>query len=100
MVKKIKIDFKEISEEAIKNAREDREKTTALLGDMLTYVQGGGDRVADVGLILAKYMETLQRSNEQLVKVAALARKDEVLKSDKLSEEDREAIFDELNKGN
>lgn len=98
MAKKINIDFKEISVEAIENARSDREKTNALIGDMLQYVRVSPERVAEVGLILAKYVETLQRSNEQLVKVAALARKDEIIKGETLSQIDRDRIFDDLNK--
>lgn len=98
MARKTKIDFKEIASEAMKNAREDREKTNQLLYDMLQYIKNSEDRIAQVGLILAKYMETLQRSNEQLVKMAALAQKRETTASGKLSDEDRDAIFEELNK--
>lgn len=98
MARKTKIDFKEIASEEMKNAREDREKTNQLLYDMLQYIKNSEDRIAQVGLILAKYMETLQRSNEQLVKMAALAQKRETTASGKLSDEDRDAIFEELNK--
>ena len=42
-------------------------------------------------------METLQRSNEQLVKIASLKQKNEVGDSS-LTEQEREEIFEELNK--
>ena len=45
----------------------------------------------------AKYVETLQRSNEQLVKLAGLKMKEEK-KSTGLTSEDRDEIFNQLNK--
>lgn len=98
MAKKIQIDFQQLSEEVIKNAREDREKTNQLLYDLLEYIKGGEDRVASNGLTLAKYVETLQRSNEQITKIAALARKEEAGKPAGLSDSAREAIFEKLKK--
>ena len=35
------------------------------------------DVVPDLGQVAAKYMETLQRSNEQLVKIASLVHKEQ-----------------------
>ena len=50
-------------------------------------------RHGQVGQIAAKYVETLQRSNEQLVKIAALIQKK--TKSDVgLTENDKNEIFD------
>ena len=50
----------------------------------------------EMGSIAAKYVENLQRSNEQMVKLAALLQKQ---KSDQigLSADDKEQIFDLLN---
>jgi CRISPR/Cas system CSM-associated protein Csm2 small subunit len=45
----------------------------------------------DEHITLAKYVETLQRSNEQIVKIATLLSKNE--KSDGLSETDMEDIY-------
>lgn len=99
MEKKVKIDFKNLSEEAIRNAREDRELTKQLLFDMIEYVKGSEDRVASCGLTLAKYVETLQRSNEQITKVATLTRKEDSARSAGLSDSTRDAIFDKLQHG-
>ena len=44
---------------------------------LMKYMQVSDDRHKEVGIIAAKYLETLQRSNEQLVKIAALASKKE-----------------------
>ena len=46
-----------------------------------------------LGLVAAKYLETLQRSNEQLVKVAALLQKKQG-KSEGFTEKDKDELFD------
>lgn len=83
-------------EDATKNIIEDRAATKTLLMTIMKFMQTGEDRHKDVGLIAAKYLETLQRSNEQLVKLAALLQKQE-RKNDSISEEDRQELFDLIN---
>ena len=68
----MKHDFELLSEEALDNIRKDREQTRELLNDLIKYISGAEDRHRDVGMTAAKYVETLQRSNEQLVKIASL----------------------------
>ena len=51
-----------------------------------------------VGVIAAKYVETLQRSNEQLVKLASLVQKKSSSNTD-LSEEDKNEIFEIIQGG-
>lgn len=89
--------FENLTKEAIQNIREDREQTKELLGDLIKYLSGAEERHKEVGLTAAKYLETLQRSNEQLVKIASLKQKTEKEDSS-LSEQEREEIFKELNK--
>jgi len=84
-------------EEAIKNIREDRAITATLLTDLVVYLRAAEERHREVGPVAAKYVETLQRSNEQLVKVAALIQKKANVKVN-LTEEDKDEIFDILNK--
>ena len=93
----MKQNFSKLTEEAINNIREDREQTKELLQDLIKYLTGAEERHKEVGITAAKYMETLQRSNEQLVKIASLKQKNEVGDSS-LSEQEREEIFEELNK--
>tara|TARA_Y100000034_G_C6838877_1_gene379329 strand:+ start:771 stop:1058 length:288 start_codon:yes stop_codon:yes gene_type:complete len=81
-------------EESIDNIRKDRDITKALLKDVMTYLAGDDTRHMQVGQVAAKYVETLQRSNEQLVKIAALLQKREGPQSAALSEADKEEIFD------
>ena len=84
-------------DEAIKNIREDRAITATLLTDLVVYLRAAEERHREVGPVAAKYVETLQRSNEQLVKVAALIQKKANAKVN-LTEEDKNDIFDILNK--
>jgi len=97
-MERLKKDFDSLTEEAILNIREDRAQTKDLLTDLIKYMVAAEDRHKDVGLTAAKYVETLQRSNEQLVKIASLKQKNEKGNSG-LTEEDREEIFKELNEG-
>ena len=83
-------------DQATENITEDRAATKSLLMGLLKYMQVGDDRHKEVGLIAAKYLETLQRSNEQLVKLAALIQKNSNA-DDFISEEDRQELFDLIN---
>jgi len=95
-MERLKKDFDSLSEEALKNIREDRDQTKQLLKDLIKYLSADEHRHKEVGLTAAKYVETLQRSNEQLVKIASLKGKQSV-KNNGLSEEEREEIFKQLN---
>ena len=94
-MERVKKDFESLTEEAITNIREDRDQTKDLLKDLIKYMVGSEDRHKDVALTAAKYVETLQRSNEQLVKIAGLKQKNEKGYQG-LTEEEREQIFSEL----
>ena len=81
--------------EAIKNIRDDREVTKELLDDVLRYISKNEEHHKLVGQTAAKYVETLQRSNEQLVKISGLIHKQQ-LGNTGLSDDDRADIFDIL----
>ncbi len=68
---------KKYIDESISNIREDREVTKELLNDALKWLSKDESRHREIGLVLSKYVETLQRSNEQLVKVVTLMSKNE-----------------------
>ena len=59
----------------------------------MEYMKKDDERKEKVGTVAAKYVETLQRSNEQLVKVSALIQK-KTAGSDELSSQDKEELFD------
>ena len=82
-------------ENAVKNIEDDREITKELLDDVMRYLSKSEERHQSVGPIAAKYVETLQRSNEQLVKVAALIHKQRS-NQEGLSEGEKLEIFDML----
>ncbi len=86
-------DLESYIDETIKNIRSDRAITTALLMELMEYMKKDEDRKESVGTIAAKYVETLQRSNEQLVKVSALIQKKTVTDQG-LSDEDKSELFD------
>ena len=86
-------------QEAVKNIRDDRAITSALLADIMALLKKNEQNHKDVGPVAAKYVETLQRSNEQLVKVAALLQKKEGSLKEGLSESDRAEIFDIIGNG-
>ncbi len=83
-------------DQAKSNIIEDRAATKTLLMNLMKYMQSSDDRHREVGLVAAKYLETLQRSNEQLVKLAALVQKDSS-KSGNITEEDKQELFDMIN---
>tara|TARA_B100001094_G_C17947503_1_gene678788 strand:- start:49 stop:348 length:300 start_codon:yes stop_codon:yes gene_type:complete len=83
-------------DQAKSNITEDRAATKTLLMNLMKYMQTSDDRHREVGLVAAKYLETLQRSNEQLVKLAALVQKD-MAKSQNITEEDKQELFDMIN---
>ena len=85
-------------DEAIENIRSDRAVTSHLLTELLQQMgkQKGLSTIQQCGMIASKYVETLQRSNEQMVKLASLLQKKET-KSDGLTTIEKEEIYDLLN---
>jgi len=82
-------------DEAIENIRKDREITKDLLNDLIIYLSKDEARHTEVGTVAAKYVETLQRSNEQLVKLVTLLEKKQG-STTALSDIDKSEIFDLL----
>tara|TARA_B100000927_G_scaffold291248_2_gene292560 strand:+ start:2605 stop:2907 length:303 start_codon:yes stop_codon:yes gene_type:complete len=87
-----KQNLKNYIDQATKNITDDRAATQSLLVNLMKFIQGSDDRHRELGLVAAKYLETLQRSNEQLVKLAALLQKGES-KDNEITESDKEEIF-------
>ena len=80
-------------EKAISNIKNDRAVTRTLLNDIMEYLSASKDRHVEVGTVAAKYVETLQRSNEQLVKLVGIMHKKDT--SDTwLSLRDKEDLYD------
>ncbi len=87
----------DIIAKALENIEKDREVTRDLLNDAINYLSKDESRHRDIGMTLAKYVEVLQRSNEQMVKVASLVQKEEKT-AEGLSDADMENIFSMIDK--
>ena len=86
-------DLENYIQEAISNIRDDRDITSTLLTQVFAEITNGQETNKDLGLIAAKYVETLQRSNEQLVKLTSImAKKTDT--SVELSDDDKRELFD------
>ena len=85
-------------EEAIENIRSDRAITSHLLTELVQEMnkQSSISTIQQCGMIASKYVETLQRSNEQLVKISSLIQKKEG-KQEGLSSFEKDEIYDLLN---
>jgi len=86
-------DLQNYIQEAIDNIRDDRDITSTLLTQVFAEITNGQETHKDLGLIAAKYVETLQRSNEQLVKLTSIMAK-KADTSIELTEEDKKSLFD------
>ena len=78
-------------EEVLDNIRNDRKITRELLDDAIKWLSKDEARHKEIGIVMSKYVETLQRSNEQLVKVAGMVSKKST--SEGLSKKDMEDIY-------
>jgi hypothetical protein len=88
--------FEELLEKALKNVDSDREATNTALDEVCQDIHSGKLTHDRVGMVVAKYLETLQRSNEQLVKVASLMAKTNK-QNTTITGEEIDAIYDNLN---
>ncbi len=94
----MKTGLNNLIEQALENINKDRQETESLLSSLKEYMSVSSERYADAGSTAAKFVETLQRSNEQLVKIASLVYKKESSKdSVSLSDDDKDKLFDILN---
>ena len=94
----MKKDLDSLIEQALSNINNDRQETEILLGELKEYMGVSKERYSYSGTIAAKFVETLQRSNEQLVKLATLVyKKESDSGSTSLSDEDKADLFDIIN---
>jgi len=96
MGKRQNLKVEDYIEETTTNIREDRAMAKTLLMDVLSDMKVSDSARKDLGSIAAKYVENLQRSNEQMVKLAALMQR-QTSQQFGLSADDKEQLFDMLN---
>jgi len=83
--------------EALQNIRNDRQETADLLKELKTEIQSGDTTHSKSGIVAAKYLETLQRSNEQMVKIVGIINKGKEKEKDlSLSDNEKENIFEAI----
>lgn len=83
-------------DEAIDNIREDRKLTYEFIEELRQEIYSNKTAHHAVGQTFGKYLENLQRSNEQLVKLVALHTKKDS-KSDSLSRGEIDNLYDAIN---
>jgi hypothetical protein len=96
MGKRRNLSLDDYIEETTTNIREDRAMAKSLLMDAVNDMKLSDRARKELGPIAAKYVENLQRSNEQMVKLASLLQKQKANQFG-LSENDKEQLFDLLN---
>ena len=96
MGKRRNLTIEEYIEETTTNIREDRAMAKSLLMDAINDMKLSDSARKELGPIAAKYVENLQRSNEQMVKLTGLLQR-RSSNNTTLSEHDKEQLFDLLN---
>ena len=91
----MKKNLEALIEQALENINNDRQETEQLLSNLKEYMSVSPERYSDAGSTAAKFMETLQRSNEQLVKLSTLVHRKESQNNERgLSDEDKNSLFE------
>lgn len=80
-------------DEALGNIRKDRKMAREFLNEIANQIATDAEQNKYLSPVAAKHIETLQRSNEQLVKIIGLKIKNEP-NSVELNEHDKNSIFD------
>ena len=90
------LNSQEFVQEAIDNVRKDLAMASTLLVELVKILKSDETKHQYSGPVEAKYLETLQRSNEQLVKLASLISKKEGAVTS-LSQMEKSEIYDLIN---
>ena len=80
-------------EEALGNIRNDRKLAREFLNEIANQIASDAEQNKHLSPVAAKHIETMQRSNEQLVKIIGLRHKT-AGDSAVLTEEDKNNLFD------
>lgn len=79
-------------DEALDNIRKDRKVAREFLNDIATQLVNDADQTKYLSPVAAKHIETLQRSNEQLVKLISIQSKN-VSTTIEFSDKDKDELF-------
>ena len=85
-------DIDSLVNEALGNIRDDRKAAREFLNEIANKIVTEPDQNKYLSPVAAKHIETMQRSNEQLVKIISIQKKDQTA-SFELSDDDKDSIF-------
>ena len=85
------LDF--LVDEALDNIRNDRKLAREFLNELANEIAKDPDNNRSLSPVAAKHVETMQRSNEQLVKIISIKQK-QTSEDIGLSDEDKASLFD------
>jgi|TARA_R100001163_G_C5062902_1_gene200066 hypothetical protein len=88
-----KKDLESLIDEALTNIRNDRKIAREFLNEIANQIATNGEQNKYLSPVAAKHIETLQRSNEQLVKLISVRQKGQQ-ETSALSENDKSELFD------
>jgi len=88
-----KQDLNSLVSEALGNIRKDRKIAREFLNEIANQIASDPEQNKYLSPVAAKHVETMQRSNEQLVKIISLQQKAEGT-SKGLSDNDKDTLFD------
>ena len=88
-----KQDLDNLVDEALDNIRNDRKLAREFLNELANQIAIDPDNNRSLSPVAAKHVETMQRSNEQLVKLINIKQK-QTTQEVGLSEEDKASLFD------
>tara|TARA_R110002020_G_scaffold307409_1_gene523235 strand:+ start:2067 stop:2366 length:300 start_codon:yes stop_codon:yes gene_type:complete len=91
-------DLDTLIDEALDNIRNDRKVAREFLNEIATQISKDADQNKYLSPVAAKHIETMQRSNEQLVKLIGIRQKTRV-ETVELTEDDKNSLFDIIQGG-
>ena len=92
-------DLNTLVEEALANIRKDRKLAREFLNEIANEIAKDPDNNRSLSPVAAKHVETMQCSNEQLVKLISIKQKQNTNEGFGLSEEDKDGLFDMIQGG-
>ena len=88
-----KKDLESLYDEALTNVRDDRKLAREFLNEVANQIAQDATQNKYLSPVAAKHVESLQRSNEQLVKIITLRQK-RAAATFELSDTDKDSLFD------
>ena len=91
-------DLDDLIDEALGNIRDDRKVAREFLNEIANQIAVNSENNKYLSPVAAKHIETMQRSNEQLVKIIGLQQKTHA-QGFELSDVDKDNLFDMIQGG-